>query len=258
MGGSSNNQTVAPGMTSTGPIVSRPYQPPTGTSATSPVVSQPYQPATAPASTNPNVYDQSAGAYTGALGAANGAIGMPNIEAFQNPWQTQVFDQSLNQLDRARQMAMNNTGAAATAANAFGGSRHGIAESETNRAFADQAGNLAANLNMQGFNTALGAGQQQQQAQLAGAGMLGNLANLGFGFGQQLTNNQLQQGAQQQAIMQALIDAQKGMYGGYTGAPASGVDMFSQILGGTPYSQSQTTKESPGLLGILGAGLSLL
>jgi hypothetical protein len=206
----------------------------------------------------PNVYDQAAGAYGGALAGTQAAMAGPNIGQFQNPFIQGVYDTSLSNLDRARQLAMNQVGAQATQAGAFGGSRHGVAEAETNRNFADTAANLASNLSMQGFNTALQAAQGQQGLGLAGAGQLGNLANLGFGFGQQLTGNQLQQGAQQQAIQQALIDAMRGQYGGYTGAPASGVSMFSQILGGTPYSQTQTTSNNPGLLGILGAGLSLL
>lgn len=206
----------------------------------------------------PNVYDQSAGAYTGALTGTQNAMGAPNIAQFQNPFIDQVYNTSLGQLDRARQMATNQLGAQATQAGAFGGSRLGVAEAETNRGFADAAANLAANLNMQGFNTALQAAQQQQGTQLAGAGQLGNLANLGFGFGQQLTGNQMVQGQQQQAIQQAVIDALRGQYGGFTGAPASGVGLYSQILGNTPYSQTQTTSNNPGILGILGAGLSLL
>jgi len=205
-----------------------------------------------------SVYNQSAGAYSGALQGTQNAMAGPNIGQFANPFIGQVFNQSLQGLDRGRQMAMNDIGAQATRAGAFGGSRHGVAEAETNRAFADATGNLSANLASQGFNTALQAGQNQQQMELAGAGQLGNLANLGFGFGQQITAGQQQQGAQQQAIQQALIDAIKAQYSGYTGAPAAGVDLFSQILGSAPHSQTQTTKESPGLMGIIGAGLSLL
>lgn len=259
MGGSRGNKNIvtgaAPGLPApsipgdTAPLP--PAQPLPGVAST-------YAPAPMTQPAGPSVWDQSAGAYAGALAGTQGAMAGPNMAQFQNPWQQQVFDASMGQMDRARQMAMNDVGAQATRAGAFGGSRHGVAEAETNRGFADQIGNLSANLNMQGFNTALNAGQQQQQAQMAGAGQLGTLSNLGFGFGQQLTNNQLTQGAQQQQIQQQLIDAMKGQYGGFTGAPRSGTELLASILSGTPYSQTQTTKESPGILGILGAGLSLL
>lgn len=264
MGGRNQTSTLGPGMTIGGAGPARPLSTIStdGTTASPVAVSRPYtttgyQP-NAPQAQPGNVWDQSAGAYGGAIAGTQGAMAGPNMDQFQNPWTDQVYNQSLSQLDRARQMAMNNVGAQATAAGAFGGARHGVAEAETNRAFADQAGNLSANLNMQGFNTALNAGQNQQQLQMQGAGQLGNLSNLGFGFGQQITAGQQQQGAQQQAIQQALIDAMKGQFGGYTGYPAGGVDLYSRILSGTPYSQTQTTKESPGILGILGAGLSLL
>lgn len=231
---------------------------PRPTASPTPVQFQPYQPGQPAAGTGPNIWQQSAGAYGDALSGTQAAMGMPNIGAFQNPFNEQVYDRSLAQLNRARQMTMNDVGAQATAANAFGGSRHGIVEAETNRGFADAAADMGANLNMQGFDRALSAAQQQQQAQMAGAGQMGTLANLGFGFGQQLTQNLQQQGLQQQAIQQAIIDAARQQYGGMTGYPAYGVDLYSRVLGAAPYSQTQTTSQSPGLLGILGAGLSLL
>lgn len=241
----------------TGPMPALTIHPGINDGAVTQPMTQPYAP-NMPQAQPGNVWDQSAGAYSGAIAGTQGAMAGPNLAQFQNPYQQQVFDQGMQGLDRARMMAMNDVGAQATRAGAFGGSRHGVAEAETNRGFADAAGNLSANLASQGFNTALQAGQNQQQLQMQGAGQLGNLSNLGFGFGQQITAGQNQQGAQQQGIQQQLIDAMRAQFGGYTGAPGQGVDMFSRILSGTPYSQTQTTKESPGLMGILGAGLSLL
>ena len=48
---------------------------------------------------------------------------------------------------------------AATRAGAYGGSRHGVMDSETNRGFIDQVGALTSGLRHAGFNTALGAAQ---------------------------------------------------------------------------------------------------
>jgi hypothetical protein len=91
-------------------------------------------------------------------------------------------------------MAQNQLGAQATASNAFGGSRQGIAEAETNRAFADQAARTASGLRQAGYTQAqqmalqdIGASNQaalaNQQANLAagtttaGFGQQSNLAN---------------------------------------------------------------------------------
>lgn len=82
-----------------------------------------------------------------------------NTDAFMNPFTSQVIDTTLADLDRANQMALNRVGTAAVGAGAFGGSRQGIAEAETNRAFADQAARTAAQLRATGFGQAQSAAQ---------------------------------------------------------------------------------------------------
>jgi len=144
--------------------------------------------------------------YTPDAVAAQQAVG--GIGTYMNPYTQQVIDTSMGDLERQRQMQMNQLGAQASAAGAFGGSRQGVAESLTNEAFARQGGQLAAGLRQQGFQTALGASQQdvanQMQAALANqsarsaaeqfgqaTGLQGQIANQGaFGraqeFGQAL------------------------------------------------------------------------
>ncbi len=196
-----------------------------------------------------NVFNQSANAYTGALQGTQGVMqGGPNIGAFVNPFTQGVVNTSMDALNRARQMTMNDIGAQATQAGAYGGSRHGVAEAESNRNFYDVAGQTASNLYNTGFNTALGAAQGQQGMQLQAAGQLGNLSNLGFGYGTQLTNAQNTMGGQQQQMLQALIDAAKGQYGGFTGAPNAGLSSVLGALGAMPGGQGTTTQTStPGL-----------
>lgn len=206
-----------------------------------------------------SVFNQSAGAYTGALQGTQGVMqGMPNVNAFLNPFTENVVNTSMDALNRSRQMTMQDLNAQAVGAKAFGGSRHGIAQAETNRNFFDQAGQLAGNLYNTGFNTALGAAQQQQQTQLGAAGQMGTLANLGFGFGTQLNQQQAQQGALQQAMMQSLIDAAKGQYGGFTGAPAQSLQLPLAALGAANMGQqTQTTSRKPGLFDYLTAGATI-
>jgi len=181
-----------------------------------------------------NVYGQAAQQY-------NMAAAGPNIGQFMNPYTQNVVNRSIADIGSAQQSAMNQLGAQASAAGAFGGSRHGVAEAQTNAGFIKQIGDTTANLNQQGFNTALGAAQNQQ-------GIQSNLANQGFNFGQQIGQTQMQQGTGQQAMIQSLIDAAKGQYAGYTGAPMQSLTAPLAALGAANMGQSTTTQsQKPGL-----------
>lgn len=262
---------------------------PAPVAATRPMPMRPAVPA------QPNIFQQSAGAYTGAINAANaaaaynpqvgyspGSVGAQTaaggINTYMNPYEQQVIDASMADLERQRLMQTNQIGAQATAANAFGGSRQGVAQALTNEAFANQGGMMAAQLRQQGFQTALGAAQQDaanrmqadianqnaraqaaqfgqtaglQAAQLraAASGQLGGLAQQGFNMGQSLTQQQMQQGAMQQALNQALIDAGRAQYGGFTGAPAQSLSTLLASLGGANMGQqTETQSQRPGLL----------
>lgn len=191
-----------------------------------------------------NVFNQAAGAY-------NAALAGPNIGQFANPFQQQVINRTMGDIGSAQQMAMNQLGQQASAAGAFGGSRHGVAEAQTNAGFMKQLADTSANLNMQGFNTALGAAQNQQN-------MMSQLAGQGFGFGQALNQQQMQQGGMQQGMMQMLIDAAKAQYGGFTGAPQQALTLPMAAVGGANMGQNTSTqKQTPGLFNYLSLGLGL-
>ena len=114
--------------------------------------------------------------------------------------------------------------------------------------------------NQQAANQANFGGQFQAAGiQSGGASQLGNLSNQAFGFGQQITAQQAQQGALQQALQQQLIDAAKGQYAGFTGAPQQSLALPLQALGQAPVPQTTTQTRKPGLfdyltLGATGAG----
>lgn len=220
----------------------------------------------------PNVFQGAANALNTAQTAATGAaqfqpqsLATANLGAFQNPFEQQVVQNTLGDIERQRQMAVNDVGLQATRAGAFGGSRQGVAEALTNEAAMRQAGNVGAQLRSQGFGQAQQAAQQDIQNQLAAqqlglgaAGQLGNLANLGFGMGQQIQGQQAQQGAQQQALQQALIDAARSQFAGFAGSPMAGLQAPLQALGAVPFGQTETTSQSPGLFNYLSLGLGLL
>lgn len=210
-----------------------------------------------PAMAQPSVYQQSAGAYNAALAGTGAAAAGPNIGQFMNPYTSMVTGQTLQDMERQRQMAVNQTAQQATQAGAFGGSRHGVAEALTNEAAMRQGAQTFANLQQQGFGQALGAAQQQQQFGLQAAGQMGNLANLGFGFGQKITEQQQQQGGLQRLLQQALIDAARGQFEGYAAQPGQSQQYLGQAVGVSPVPQTTTTTKQPGLFDYLTMGATL-
>ncbi len=200
--------------------------------------------ATPSASGQPNVSTTSANLF-------NAAAAGPNIGQFMNPYTNMVTGTAMQDLNQQRQMATNDIGAAASRAGAFGGSRHGVSEALTNEGFAKQGANMFANLQQQGFNTALSAAQGQQ-------GIQSNLAGQGFGFGEKIADRQMAEGDMMRLINQALIDSAKGQYGGFTNAPANALTPLNAATGAANMGQSTTTDTSkPGLFDYITAGASM-
>ena len=272
-------------------------------------------------SNQPNIFERSAGAYTDALNTVNqsaeaaqqmetrirprsisadnvnaGQLRNTNLDPYMNPFQGQVIDATVSDLERARQQAMIQAGGQATQANAFGGSRHGVAMAETNRGFDDNMARALAGLNTQNFQQAQQAGQfdinnrlqadmsnqganlqasmanqqnhlaaQQAQARAQqartqalqqAAGMQGQLSNLGFGMGMQANDAMMQAGGMQQGMQQQLIDQAAQQYGGWSGSPQQSLGAVGAALGSTPDVGSTTESRQPGLFDYLTLGLS--
>lgn len=201
------------------------------------------------------------GALAGTVAAGTtpiGTIGGTNLAQYQNPYTQDVINAQQADVMRGAQMGLNELGRQASAAGAFGGSRHGVAMSELGRGAAQLMGQQSAQLRQAGFQQAQQAAQQdiqnrlaQAQLGLGAAQQLGGLGAQSFGYGQTIQQNLAQQGAQQQAMQQALIDAAKQQYAGYTGAPASSLGFVTSALGATPVPQTQTTSKQPGLFDYL-------
>lgn len=197
-----------------------------------------------------------------------GQIAGQNLTPYTNPYETQVVNQSLADIERSRLMQQNQLGAQASSAGAFGGSRQGIAEAETNRAFADQASRTASNLRLSGYQNAQqlagqDIGRQMQadqfgvQQRLGAASQLGQLSNQAFTTGQTIQQNQQQQGLMQQGLQQVLIDAARRQYDGYTGAPAASLALPLAALGSVPNQSTTTQSKNAGLFDYLSLGASL-
>jgi hypothetical protein len=123
-----------------------------------------------------------------------------DIQEFMNPYEQQVIQGTLGDIEQSRQMAALQNAQQASAAKAFGGSRYGVQQSLTDAAALQQAAKTAAqmrqagyttatqtamnarNLGLQGAQTVMGAGsarQQLEQARLDAARNIG-LQRLGI------------------------------------------------------------------------------
>ena len=127
---------------------------------------------------------------------------MSDISNYMNPYTNQVITNNLADIEGARQAAVQQMGEAATRAKAYGGTRQGVAEAATNKAYADRAAQMSAQLRQQGFDTSANLMQQDlnraQQAAL-------QTAQQGTGamqFGAAATNQAMMQNAAAQNEMQ--------------------------------------------------------
>ena len=197
-----------------------------------------------------NPYQQAAGAQQAAMarvgqGLTQTAAG--GMAAYQNPYEQAVVDKTLRDVGGAAQLGLNQLGAQAQQARAFGGSRHGIAEAEALKGYQQQAMDKVAALRQQGFQTALGASQADLSRQLGAAGQLAGLGGQSFGYGQAIQQQQMQQGAMQQQLMQQLINAAKQQYAGYAGAPQQGLNTFTGAVYGMPNVSGGQKSYQPGV-----------
>ena len=160
------------------------------------------------------------------------------IGAFMNPYQQEVIDRSLGDIEASRQMQDIRDRQAATQARAFGGSRQGVQASLTNAAALKQAADLSANLRNQGY------GQAAQLAQYArGQNIQGG-------------QNVMALGGARQAFEQQHLDALRNIGIQRLGVSQSGLGFNPAALGGsttTPYSRNV----GAGLLGGALAGSQL-
>tara|TARA_R100000329_G_scaffold150962_1_gene145321 strand:- start:10539 stop:11180 length:642 start_codon:yes stop_codon:yes gene_type:complete len=181
--------------------------------------------------------------------AAGQAFANPNVNQFMNPYQQQVVDATIRDVGNAAQMGLNNIGAQAQGAGAYGGSRQGIMEAEALKGFNQQALDQVSRLNQQGFNNAMNNAFRSAQG-LQGVG------SQAFNMGQAINQQQLQQGSMQQQLMQNLINAARGQYGQYANAPMNKLQLPLAALGAAPVPQTQTQSRQLGIMDYLTAGLS--
>lgn len=147
------------------------------------------------------------------------------LQTFQNPFEEQVVQSTLDDLRRSGLGVLSDIGSAASGFGAFGGDRQRLLQAELGERLARSAGDVAGKLRSQGFQKATER----------------TLANL----------------QRPQAIAEALFplaDLQRQIQFGQQQAPLQAVDFLSSLAGRVPAGGGQTTfgGGSEGILGGLG------
>lgn len=190
---------------------------------------------------------------------------------YANPYENQVVQQAMSDVDRARQMAVNQTQDQAISAGAFGGNRSALAEAETNRGFADRAASIAGQLRQQGFNTALQtdiatqqanqqAGLDQNRLGLLSGQTMGQLGQAGNAMQSGNFMNAINAGQIAQGNQQAQEDFNYQQYLREFEYPLQLAQLRTAAIGGSPAGSSTTTTAPGGgtnrLAGGMGGALS--
>ena len=157
----------------------------------------------------------------------------PNINQFLNPYQSYVTDE----IGRQGQMAQNQLSANAVNAGAFGGGREGVQQAELQRATQANIGQSMAG----GFNTALGAGMQQQGLQQQAGQLLGALGGQQQAMQQADIASLLQAGGVQQQLGQQALDASRATNMAQAYEPYQRLEFLKGIMTNMPTSQSAVT-----------------
>ena len=160
-------------------------------------------------------------------------IGQQQINQYLNPYQSYVTDE----IGRQAQIMQNQLGAKAIDAGAFGGGREGVQQAELQ----GRALSAMGQANQQGFNTALGAAQRQQQVGLMAGQQLGQM-----GLGQQQMaqgdiNQLMAAGGVQRQLAQSALDAQRQSTLQQQYEPYQRAEFLANLYAAGPKSSSQVT-----------------
>ena len=163
-------------------------------------------------------YLQAAGlgqqAAMGAMGAGVGALGgmqfdPSGIQQWEDPYQQQVTQEALKEIDRQAAMAQNRLGGQAVGAGAFGGSRFGIQQSELARGAQDLKSKRIFEDMSRNYQQAMGAMQAANQQQLQQGQAFGQLGGITSGIGGAMAGL----GGQAQAMGQSDVNQLMGIGG---------------------------------------------
>ena len=161
------------------------------------------------------------------------AAGGPNISQFFNPYQSYVTDE----ITRQGQMQQNQIAGQAVQAGAFGGGREGVQLAENQARTLGLVGQSQA----AGFQSALGASQNAQQAQIQTGQALGNAGLQQQAMQQADIQSMLQAGGVQQQLGQQALDATRATELQRAYEPFQRAEFVKNMYAAGPTSQSGIT-----------------
>jgi hypothetical protein len=227
-------------------------------------------------------------AALGTTGAGVQALGQMQFDparaqAFMDPYQQNVTQEALKEIDRQAAMAQNQLAGKAVQAGAFGGSRFGLQQSELARNAQDlRSRRIFEDLsrNYQQAQAAASAANTQRMQQAQQFGQLGKatsgigsvMAGLGAqtqALGQQDVGQLMGIGGMQQQLGQRMFDTQTANLAAMQNAPyqrlSAGAGIMGQLLPGgagtqvvAPLAQTNPYAQAAGLLATGAGGLGAL
>jgi hypothetical protein len=199
-----------------------------------------------------------------ALTSGLGFLQPESISKFQNPYQDQVIDVAMNQLNRQADMRRAGANSQAIQAGAFGGSREGVQRAESERGLQQVKSDTLSKLLSSGFGQALKA--SQDAGRLSGgigqafgtlAGTTSDIGRLQQALGQADVSQLSQLGAMRQSQQQAGLDAQRQNQMQASQEPYTRLQLGQNLLQGMPsasipstFTQATTPSANPFLQGV--------
>ena len=199
-----------------------------------------------------------------ALTSGLGFIQPDSILRFQDPFQDQVIDVAMRELNRQADLRRAGADAQAVKAGAFGGSREGVQRAETERGLQQVKSDTLSKLLSQGFGQALKA--SQEAGRLSGglgqafgtlAGTTSDIGRLQQALGQADISQLTQLGALRQRQQQAGLDAMRSNLMQQAQEPFTRLQLGQNLLQGMPsssipstFQQATTPAANPFLQGI--------
>jgi len=176
------------------------------------------------------------------------------IADYMNPYTKNVVDTTLADINKMRDMAILKNADSAIAANAFGGSRHGVLESLTNQAAIEQAAKTGAALRSQGYRDAANLMQTDLDRAFRNKFFQGDIAGNILQDQSSQLGNLFNIGGMQQGLQQAGIDKAFGQYQDAIGYGPRQLGLLAQSAGLIPQqsTSTQTGEYKPGTLESVG------
>jgi len=187
----------------------------------------------------------------------NNAMGLAQVDVSALNQAAQFNAGALNQANQLTAGARNTAGQFNAGAQNTAGAFNAGASNQANQF---NAGNLTA-ANKYAADQRASAQSQNvanqfnaNSARMNAANQLGNLSNTAFNQSQAIQNMQMKQGALQQAQQQAIYDAARRNFMGYTSSPQTSLNTMLAAMAGQPNQSTTTTQNNPGLFNYLQMG----